>query len=250
MATEQLTQGLHLRRRRVHEQIADHLQATIANQGLLPGTQLPSGRQLSEEMGVSRATVSEAMRLLEARGLVERKPGSGTFVANRVGQVLVRSMERLSTSAGCSREDLATFREILEPAVAALAAQRASQRDLDKLSDLLGQMTEAARHGDADAYVSADTEFHATLAGATGNKLIAAVALGLQGLVQPALNVVRKRGVSPASLGRHSLILEAVAARDATAAAEAMRRSIRDFRRAMGGAGEENDHGGGEHAQP
>lgn len=225
--------SLELNRDPLHERIADHLQKLIAESQFEPGTQLPSRRDLAQSLGVSQATISGAIRLLEQRGLVETKSGSGTYIADRATSVFAESMERLFHFSSCTDEDLITFREMLEPSIATLAAQQATPEDVAKLRTLLEQVEEAHDKGDSDTSATADAAFHQALAEATRNALVIAVAAGLQEVLQSVLKAQDQAIISAYGGRDHRAIYDAVADHDPKGARAAMAEHMSLFRLAM-----------------
>ena len=177
----ELFKSLGLRRKHLHEQIADLIQAMIAEGQIQRSSQLPPERELAKLLGVNRATVREAIRLLEQRGLVHMKVGDGTYVTDAISMSVVADcIERQFVFGQCSHEDLVALREILEPGVAAMAALRATDEDLAEMKALIEQIEESFSRRDTAANSHADTAFHMALANATHNELIIAISIGLQ----------------------------------------------------------------------
>ena len=121
--------GAPIQQSRLHEMVAERIRSMIVSESLHPGDRLPSERDLSERLGVSRVVIREATRVLDAQGLVEVKPGSGTYVkeltpghvSDSIGLFL-----RLRQSEQPYR-DLIEVRRTLEIDIAGLAAERAEQ---------------------------------------------------------------------------------------------------------------------------
>ena len=105
------------------ERIANKIQELIISRELKQGDKLPPDRTLSELMNVSRPTVREALRLLQHRGLVKIKPGSGTTVTIMGVKSIIESMDRFFSMSEGSFKDLMQVRKLLEPGTAALAAK-------------------------------------------------------------------------------------------------------------------------------
>jgi DNA-binding FadR family transcriptional regulator len=122
-----------VRRRRLYEDVVQQLQTLISSGRLEPGDQLPSERALSDQLAVSRTSVREALRILEARGMIEARPGQGLFVRGR------RTEEVVSILASYLMKERETFlevldvREALERKAAERAALLATDKDLEAL---------------------------------------------------------------------------------------------------------------------
>ncbi len=216
-------QSLNLRRDHLREQIANSIQNMIATRKLQPGDQLPSERELAKQLGVNRATLRESIRLLEQRGLVQMRVGSGTYIADLSRAVLSDSIERYFVFGSCSHEDLVVVREIIEPEMAALAAQHADTEDLAKLRDLLERLEVAFAHDDVAAYAAADTAFHEMLAVATHNELLTAIISGLEKPMRSWLQAQSASYRLEAGARSHRLVYDAVAAHEPERARAAMK---------------------------
>lgn len=211
-----------VKRQRVHEQIAANIQELIVESGLEPGTRLPSEREFAQQLGVSRATVSEALRVLEQRGLIQRKVGDGTYVSNGTRSAFVDSMGRLFLLESCSYEDLMVYREMLEPDIAALAARYVTPEELAVIKELMERAETAHRQGDAETHVSADAEFHLALARASRNELAIATVAGIQGLLRSVLDAQYRVSADSDGILSHRPIYAALMAHDPEGARSAM----------------------------
>jgi GntR family transcriptional regulator, transcriptional repressor for pyruvate dehydrogenase complex len=202
------------------ERVISQLTRLIEEGDLQPGDQLPSERELSEELQVSRGTVREAVQFLQAVGLVEIRHGSGTFVRLAADPAKLRGEWREWTIRHSERiRDLLEIRRGLEPFAAELAAQRAGPEDLAAMEDALSQMEPATSGPNVTALVQADAAFHHAVCAASQNPALAefADALGEQ--------LMRERGATwdlpgrpKRSLTEHRAIYDAVRAGDPEAA--------------------------------
>jgi GntR family transcriptional repressor for pyruvate dehydrogenase complex len=222
-----LFQSLKLRRERLHKQIADSIQEMIAENQLRPGDQLLSERELAKLLGVNRATVREAIRLLEQLGLVQMKVGSGTYITNMPRSVVAESIERYFVFGSCSHHDLITLRDILEPEMAALAAEHATPEDLTRLKELVEQIEDTFARDEIKNYAAADTGFHEALAIATHNALIIAIASGLEKVMRTWIQAQSETHRLEEGARSHRPVYDAIAARDPDRAREAMRIHMR-----------------------
>jgi GntR family transcriptional regulator, transcriptional repressor for pyruvate dehydrogenase complex len=175
---------INLNRGPLHEQIADQIQNMIAAQRLRPGDKLPNERDLAKTLGVSRPTIREAMRLMQHRGLIDRKPGGGTYLIQMGTAALSESLDRYFWIKDCSHDDLFQVRQGLEPVAAALAAQHATPEVIRHLEDRLAKLNEAFLSGDPRMLASTDSEFHIAIAQASLNPLLAAICAGIDDLVR------------------------------------------------------------------
>lgn len=150
--------------------IAMHLLEAIRNGVYKAGDKLPSERELSEQLGVSRNPVREALSALRLAGVVESLPGDGTYVKNSGPDLELRVQEILKT--GGSPLEAWEARKHLEPKISELAALQATPADLASLSRALERMAVAITKRDVAEFFKADSRFHLALAEATHNHFI------------------------------------------------------------------------------
>lgn len=214
---------------RLYEQIVEQIESQILSGKLHYGDRLPTERELAEQFGVSRTAVREAVKALREKGLVQGHPGRGTFITDGASRAMRDSlgfMMKIGSDAGT--DNVVEIREILEPEIAALAATRANEEDLERMREAVATMDRALDN--ADAFIEADMDFHLALAGATQNALVCA-------LVDPVVDLLREQRkriflVNGAVRGQyhHKRILEAVVQRDPQSARDAMRAHLAQVR--------------------
>ncbi|MDQ1112475.1 GntR family transcriptional repressor for pyruvate dehydrogenase complex [Microbacterium testaceum] len=154
----------------VHEEIVARLRALILAGVLKPGDRLATERELAEQLVVSRSAVREALLRLQSAGLVERRQGSGTRVSARVpiSAALASWGDDEQTSIAAASE----FRTVVEPQIARLAATRIDDAQLDELEAVV---VESSTVLDGQRSVQLDIAFHAGVAAATRNPLLASL---------------------------------------------------------------------------
>ncbi len=204
---------------RLYERVADQIGNLIRSGEFLPGHRLPAERDLAKTLGVSRPVVREAMIALEIAGLVEVRTGAGAFVREQ-------RADRPASDAGHSPSDILNARMLIEGEIAALAASSASPKDIAAMGELIDQM--ARDHEAGRPWSAADLGFHVAIAFATGNAALATVVERLwQEQHAPVFSIlserVHLRDNWPATLHGHQAILEAIRARQPTAARDRMR---------------------------
>ncbi len=200
---------------------ARRIEQAILSGKLAPGDQLPSEREISAEMGVSRSVVREALGRLASLGLVRSVHGSGTRVEAPSGKLVSTGYQILLRRGEVRLSDVAAVRLPLETAIAAEAARRRGDDHLARME--AAQTALADRRGSLEAHVKADLEFHAVLAEATGNPLFGIVLAPIQQLlIESRRRTVGRHGAVLAH-EHHARILDAVRVGDPDAAAEAMR---------------------------
>lgn len=209
------------RPQRLPEIVADQLQEYILSNGLRAGDRLPTEPEMSEMYEVSRQVVREAARLLEHRGIVEIRAGRGMSVAD-VNVDRVHDIYRLFLRFKPENfEDLLTTRLILEPAIAALAAQHRTEGDLLRMAQTL----EASKALDSEAFTEhlmLDLEFHRSVTEACDNPFLIALAAPInESLREVYAEPIAYLSSLPQTHAEHETILSAIRAGEAEAAREA-----------------------------
>lgn len=133
------------------------------------GTKLPPERELSKMFGVSRNSLRQALKVLQVMGLVEQRTGYGTYLSLEPSQILREPMRFLLLVDPVSHAELLEMRLIVEPELAAKAAERATLADLLEMEACLERMEQAG--DDTEKLIEADVAFHRTVFRAAGNHL-------------------------------------------------------------------------------
>jgi GntR family transcriptional repressor for pyruvate dehydrogenase complex len=215
------------RPRPLPQRVADEVLKRILAEGLQPGEQLPSERELAAQFGVSRTVIREGMRSLAGKGIVDVSPGRGIRVA-RVGLSAVQESIGLFLHSRPTSDyrQLHEVRTTLEVDVAGLAAERRNDEGLELLQAELAAMEDVI--DDPDAASVEDLQFHRELARCTDNELFLVT---LDALVSPLLQIRRYSfgpgGRAHDALAEHRVIFERVRERDGAGARQAMRDHLR-----------------------
>jgi len=217
-----------VRKTRVFEGVAQQIQHLIVEGALKPGDRLPPERELAERFAVSRTSVRDAIRTLELVGLVVPRHGEGTVVADvspdavvmPIANVLLRKRELVS--------ELLDIRKMIEPALAARAAVRASPEEIARLEDILRRQHEKTLRG--EPAVEEDTEFHYELALAAKNSVVRSVLDVLMRLLRETrVRSLQTHGRPQRSLAGHRRVLDAIKRRDPEAAERAVRQHVEEI---------------------
>lgn len=222
---------LPIQSERLYERIVSQIEQRIEAGVLKVGDQLPSERELAEQFAVSRTAVREAVKALRQKGLVEIRPGRGTFITNGTSDNIRNSLGMLMRmGATKGSENLVEVREILEPEIAALAATRITDEYISAMQDAVNIMDTALDK--VEVFVEADLDFHLALAEGTLNPYIPI----LMDSIIDLLREQRKRiGLTKGGLQRgqihHKKILGAVTRRDPQAARQAMQDHLKQVRK-------------------
>ncbi|MEV0314565.1 FadR/GntR family transcriptional regulator [Nonomuraea fuscirosea] len=191
-----------------------------------PGTSLPPEPALCEAFSVSRTVVREAVKILQEKGLVQVRQGSGTMVTPPATWDMLDELVLTATIAVDESlailDDLVVTRRVLESDMANVAARLAGPDTVDRLRSLVDEMDELV--DDPVTYAESDRAFHDTIMRASGNRIARGVVRSLEGQV---VNTARylgrtERALCVASNRGHRRIYERIAAHDPEGAAEAM----------------------------
>ena len=208
-------------RRSMKDIIAERLATMIGSGALSVGDPLPSERDLATAMGVSRETIRGALLILSTRGILTIAQGARTTVASdEVGELGLR---KVLPSAGMERyalDDVHESRLLVEERVARLAVSRIGPEALHRLAELIEAQEGAV--DDPVRYLILDREFHAVIYRASGNRVLADLAVTLYAyLLDHRRRVVARSGAIERSIGDHRAILAALRAGDGEATAAA-----------------------------
>lgn len=208
-----------LPRVRLYEQVAEQITRWIADNGLVAGDRLPAERELAARLGVSRATLSQALVALEVIGVVVVRHGDGTVVTEaatghpRIGEAIRAHADRLP--------EVIETRDALETKLAALAAQRRTDDDLARIDEALAFMEADIASGGRG--VEGDERFHGAVTAAAHSHLLARLMDEIADLIRETrIESLGQPGRPRDSLVGHRAIADAIRAGDPDGAARAM----------------------------
>jgi GntR family transcriptional regulator, transcriptional repressor for pyruvate dehydrogenase complex len=219
------------RAEKIPEVVARQILRDIVKDGLQPGDMLPPEAVMLTNFGVARASLREALLILEVHGVIRIKAGprGGPVVAQPMPADFGRASSLYFYRVSATFEDLVESRQVLEPVMARLAAQRLTEDLADRI-----RAAQAAGWGaleePPDVWSSASEEFHRALAGATGNRVLDLYASSLLAIerhrLTPLFSDVEDRRQT---LRIHDRIAEAVLAKDGDRAEELSRRHLEEL---------------------
>jgi GntR family transcriptional regulator, transcriptional repressor for pyruvate dehydrogenase complex len=206
-----------------YETIAAKITALITSTNLKPGDRLPTEHELSEQLGVSRTVVREAVKVLVATGLVYTRRGSGLYVADKFSTqaVLQDSLALVDPTQVIS---LYEFRLILEIPAARLASQRITPHELRELRAAVALNQRSAETQQRQQFRESDATFHRVLAEATHNPFLTSTIVTItraQGWVFD-IAAGRTQELLQTYVEQHAAILAAIQEGEPEAAAQAM----------------------------
>ncbi|MDI9914063.1 FCD domain-containing protein [Rhodococcus sp. IEGM 1379] len=220
---------------RAWEQVLSHLEKRLTSGEVRPGQRLPGERILAAELGVGRSSVREALRVMEALGLLKAQTGSGPtsgamIVARPTGGMTM--LMRMQVAAqGFPVSDVVKTRLVLEIEVMATLARLQPTPDLGGAVELLDSMESLDLT--ADEFLILDAQFHVAMADAAGNQVVAAMMAGLRESIEAYVLSGVQLDSWPATCSRlrheHRGLVQAVQAGDADLARERITSHIRGY---------------------
>lgn len=213
-------------RETVIEMVARRIEALVRSGDLKRGSRLPSEPRLAEMLDVSRASLREALKGLVFLGLLKARAGDGTYLQPSLSSMATRHLQWMLLLDEVKYLELYELREMLEPAVAALAARRATPDDLEQMRAALKGMKLAAN--DPETFIEYEMAFHNAITRASKNGAVQSTMQMMYGALSEGrhrvLPLVRDIATHCA---RHERIFELIASRDATGARRAINSDVR-----------------------
>lgn len=207
-------------------QVEERIRALIESKKYTAGMKLPTENEFCQTLQVGRGTVREALRLLQAKGLVEIKPGRGAFVAeNEPADAnpvvwLVQNEKEL--------RDSIEIRNALEPLAARKMAENGSEKAMCELRQIHEDFLNAIKNGDSSRIAELDESFHSLIVKESGNPLLSEINLHLR----QGMHTFRSKTFTVPQNVRnavvpHTRILDAIVRRDVESAEKEMRRHLK-----------------------
>ncbi|MFN7957542.1 MAG: FadR/GntR family transcriptional regulator [Holophagaceae bacterium] len=217
-----------IKTKRLYEEIVEQIKQLITEGRLKPGDRLLAERELADQFQVSRASVREAIRTLEMLGVIDIRPGEGTFVRGTETDDIIRPLAMFLAVERSSLLDMFEMRRIFETATARLAAERATEEELDHIGAMLDKMRERLNVLDPEKGEEYDAAFHYAVAESTHNSLLTKLFKTVSEEFAKANSVARRQlyhdNIQNAQkiIDQHNEILEAIRTRSPKKASEAM----------------------------
>src|SRR5918997_1305764 len=214
------------------DQIAARLIDLITERRLKAGDRLPPERELAASMGVSRSSLREALRALAMLGVAEMRHGDGTYLTSLEAHSLMRPVGLVLALSDSGLAELFEARKLVEPGLAALAAERITDADAAELRRCAEASSAALE--DPEAFMFADIELHAKIARAASNAVLERLLDSIAGMgIASRRRTGRLAPVREQSARDHQQIAAAIAAHDPQEASAAMLRHLENVERAV-----------------
>lgn len=213
------------------DKVAQQLRGLIEHGELKPGDKIPSERELCDIMSVSRIAVREAIKGLAAKGLLEVRSGEGTYVKSFSSHDLIDPLSAILMNEKSLRE-LLEFRWVIEVQLAGLAAERASEEDIQNIEKSLRDVEHDAM--ERIDYQEHDIAFHNAIASASGNTLLTAMMNQAGELIREAIkHTISLPGAFQRVYKIHADIFENIRLKDVQGAQKAMSAHLQEVERSL-----------------
>jgi GntR family transcriptional regulator, transcriptional repressor for pyruvate dehydrogenase complex len=222
-----------IRQARASGEIVSQIERAIFDGELQTGDRLESERELAERFGVSRITVRDALRVLEARGLVHVKVGAsgGAFVSDTNVDQVAESISTMIQLRRMTLSGVAEARTVVETATCELAAERADEADIKRIEQTVEKGRLVVR--EQAPHTEASMDFHVAVADAAKNELLSATVAAYRDLLVQTLHDMRDVRSAKTTQKAHEEIVEAIRAHDPEAARKLMLEHLRDFEKRL-----------------
>jgi GntR family transcriptional repressor for pyruvate dehydrogenase complex len=199
----------------------------MLSEGVLsPGTKLPSERELAAYFKVARSSLRQALKVLEIMGVITQKVGDGSYLNRDASSVLAVPMEFLFLLDDTTMNELTELRFMIEPALAAKAAERANSADIVLLRQSITDLENSER--DRVRLVASDLLFHRTIFEASGNRLTGRLFHTIHRAMLNMIMVTSQMVDLEHTVAFHKPILAAIEARDGALASRLMTEHLTD----------------------
>jgi GntR family transcriptional repressor for pyruvate dehydrogenase complex len=192
------------------------------------GEKIPAERELCLKLGVGRASLREALKALEIMGMIETRLGDGTYVCKRSDFFSRPLLWAIASSSEADTRELIEARMLIEVELAGLAAEHATEKNLEELAGHLDRMTKASKT--PPEFVQADVDFHLAIGRAASNSILMNALQLIRNLLQQwILGAVAVKGVPEKACAQHQRVLAAIRKKDGAAARREMRKHLQDM---------------------
>ncbi|HEV2322319.1 MAG TPA: FadR/GntR family transcriptional regulator [Terracidiphilus sp.] len=205
------------------EQVAAQLSDQITEGRWKAGEKLPSESELCAALNIGRSTLREALKSLAFVGMVQMRPGDGTYVIEESGPLIDRILSRGLLKTEKELQDVGEARMLIECETAALAAERANSNDLNEIDLLMEEMGESLAGRGRD-FVDLDVEFHLAIAQCAKNQMLYELLTPIRGVLKEWIGKSQELpGIKENAHRQHGKILSALRRREPDKARHAMR---------------------------
>ena len=224
-----------IKKAKVYEEIVAKIKDLVEKGRFKSGDQLPVERELAEVFRVSRSSVREALRSLESQGFIESRQGDGTYIASQPIESLLSPLASVILTEKDDQMELFEMRRMIEPDLAYLAAERATEEEIEMMAEVLDLQEEQIARGESAKDV--DKNFHYIMARAAKNKALLRITDNIIDLLAESREqYLQVEGRPQKSILRHRKVLEAIRARDPERAEKCMLEHLMDIETSLFGS--------------
>lgn len=216
---------------RITAKLIGRIKEMIATGTIAPGSKFPPERELAKAFEVNRASVRQALKVLEIMGVISQHVGDGTYLSDSAETILNEPIDFLVLLDDLSQHELFETRLIIEPELTARAAERATVEDLSALRNAIFAMERSKTIQDR---LNADLTFHEAIFRASGNRICHLLFKGIHRTLLMSMGRLSDRVSMDQPLMFHRRIYTAIRARNAQEARLAMQEHIVDARDLVG----------------
>lgn len=220
-----------IQRKKLADAVIDEIKRRCLSGELKAGQKLPNQNAFAAQLGVSRASLREALHTLTLVGAIEQRPGFGTVIRSCVSVLHANHISPPLMSDHRATLELIMFRKYIEVGVAELAVKHAARADILKLASQIEAMGQYLEEGRSDEYTDMDVAFHVTIAEASHNRFMLHQLVNIRGFLEQFMR--ESFSVLPGMLERslrfHRKIFKAIKDRNAKSAKHYMSRHIEDI---------------------
>ena len=173
---------------RAYEVVIEAIKKKIKNGEIKKGEKLRPEREIAEDLGVSRASVREAIRALDVIGLIESRQGAGNYIKETFEESLIQPLSVMFLLEQNDFMEINEFRFILESQAAVLAAERIDEKDIKKLEELIDEMSKTS---DEEKNVEIDRQLHYIIDNASKNRVISSILAVISELIDESIKGTR-----------------------------------------------------------
>ncbi len=214
------------------DQVIDRIIANIINKTYSPGTKLPNEYELMSELGISRNSIREAIKILVAMGILEIKRGDGTYVCSQVNpssfdRILYSMISGMSTA-----DELLELRQVLDETTVRMASSKITQEEIDDLQDNIKKMQNAFSDGDMELARNYDFDFHMKLIEACKNTFFSRLVKGVYSIFYQSIGETVKSEKTESKADIHHIkMLECIIDNDKSKVSEIVHDSLSSWRK-------------------
>jgi DNA-binding FadR family transcriptional regulator len=222
-------------KKKLSDSVTEEIKRMISSGELKEGAKLPNQYALAARLGVSRTSLREALNLLTLIGVIEQRPGAGTFIRSRLPAVYASHVTPPLPADEEEGGELIESRRHIEMGASELAAVRATPGEIEEMKTLLDAMSEACDKGRIAEYAEKDLAFHLLIAGASHNRFLSYLLVTLRGVMEQSMreSFTLLPWMVKRSLAFHVKIVRAIESGNPTRAASEMGKHIVDIRKRL-----------------